>query len=54
MNEVYPNENREIPDPYFGKEEDYKKVYTLIDQACSNVVKNYSNAVIPSKINHEG
>ena len=54
LNEVYPYENREIPDPYFGKEEDYKKVYILIDQACSNIVNNYSNSTIPSKINHEG
>lgn len=54
MNEVYPYENREIPDPYFGKEEDYKKVYALIDEACSNIVRNYFNSAIPFKINHEG
>jgi protein-tyrosine phosphatase len=54
MNEVYPYENRQIPDPYFGKEEDYKKVYTLIEQACSNIVNNYPNSAIPFKINHAG
>ena len=54
LNEVYPYENRKIPDPYFGKEEDYKQVYTLIDQACSNILKNYSNTAINSKSKHEG
>lgn len=27
-------ENKEVPDPYYGNEEDFKKVFNLIDQAC--------------------
>ena len=42
MNEVYPFENRCIPDPYLGNEEDYKKVYILIDKACTVIVKKYT------------
>lgn len=44
LNEVYPQENRTIPDPYMGNEEDYKQVYNMIDKACSNIVKKYSHA----------
>jgi protein-tyrosine phosphatase len=38
LNEVYPNENREVPDPWYGDEEDYHKVYKMIDEACDRIV----------------
>jgi protein-tyrosine phosphatase len=42
MNEVHPAKNISIPDPYFGKEEDYAKVYRMIDEACDAIVKKYA------------
>ena len=30
-------ENAEVPDPYYGNEEGFKKVYDLIDQACEEL-----------------
>ena len=30
-------ENAEVPDPYYGNEEGFKKVYDLIDQACEKL-----------------
>ncbi len=39
MNEVYPGENREVPDPWYGEEEDYHKVYKMIDEACEKIVE---------------
>jgi len=37
MNEIYPNENREVPDPWYGGEEDYHKVYKMIEEACEKI-----------------
>ena len=41
LNEQYPGENRDIPDPWYGKEEGYYKVYDLIDAACNAIIKKY-------------
>ncbi len=43
MNELHPNKNESVPDPYFGNEADYKKVYAMIDEACDAIVAKYSN-----------
>lgn len=32
----------EVPDPYYGGEDGFEKVYKLIDQACSIIAKNLS------------
>ncbi len=39
MNEVYPNQNLEVPDPWYAGEDDYHKVYKMIDEACKKIVK---------------
>lgn len=41
MNELYPGENRSIPDPYFGSERDYHRVFELIDKACNKLIERY-------------
>jgi protein-tyrosine phosphatase len=38
MDEAYPGEHREVPDPWFGGEEGYQKVYEMIDEACEKIV----------------
>ncbi len=30
-------ENNEVPDPYYGNPDDFKKVFDLIDQACQQL-----------------
>jgi protein-tyrosine phosphatase len=30
-------ENVEVPDPYYGNEDGFKKVFDLIDQACEQL-----------------
>ena len=42
LNEQHPGENRDIPDPWYGKEDGYYKVYDLIDAACNAIIKKYS------------
>ena len=39
LNEVYPGENREVPDPWYGGYENFVEVYALLDEACENIVE---------------
>jgi protein-tyrosine phosphatase len=41
MNELHPNENREVPDPWYGNEDGYVKVYKLIDETCDAIIAKY-------------
>lgn len=45
LNEVFPNENLDVPDPYSGGDYGFKNVYNMLDQACE---------VIAKKINPDG
>lgn len=38
-NLLYPGENRDVPDPYYGEEDGFEDVYTLLDQCSSELVK---------------
>lgn len=40
LNELYPRTDLEVPDPYFGDEEGFEKVYHLLDLACENIARN--------------
>jgi len=39
LNELYPNENKDVPDPYYGQNDGFEKVYNMLDKACSNIAK---------------
>lgn len=41
LNEVYPGEDREVPDPWYGTEIDFHEAYAIIDHACNTIVENY-------------
>jgi protein-tyrosine phosphatase len=41
LNELYPNENREVPDPWNGTDADFLDVYNLLDNACKHIINNY-------------
>ena len=41
LNESFPGENRNIPDPWYGTEPGYHTVFELIDGACDAIIKNY-------------
>jgi protein-tyrosine phosphatase len=34
LNEVYPNQNFDVPDPYYGGEQGFENVYKMLDEAC--------------------
>ncbi len=38
LNELSPVSNMPVPDPWFGGEQDFEKVFTLLDKACDIIV----------------
>ncbi|MEO7530818.1 MAG: low molecular weight protein-tyrosine-phosphatase [Sediminibacterium sp.] len=38
---VYPDQNKEVPDPWYGTEKDYHVVYEMLDKACERIVEIY-------------
>ena len=39
LNEVFPDENLDVPDPYFGGDFGFKSVYKMLDEACDIIAK---------------
>jgi protein-tyrosine phosphatase len=39
LNELFPNENLDVPDPYNGGEHGFRVVYDMLDQVCDEIVK---------------
>lgn len=46
LNELYPGENRNVPDPWYGTEKDYHLVYDLLDKACGQIIHRYGNRIL--------
>ena len=46
LNELYPNENRSVPDPWYGAEEGYHKVFDMINKACDEIIEKYAGIQI--------
>jgi len=38
LNELFSDQNKEVPDPWYGPEKGYHEVYELIDRACETIV----------------
>ncbi len=51
MNELYPGENIDVPDPYYGPESGYHEVYKMIDKACNVIIRKYENLKITTAAN---
>lgn len=39
LNEVYPGQNREVPDPYYGGKDGFEKVFQMIYGACEAIAR---------------
>ena len=39
LNEVFPGENVEVPDPYHGGNDGFKNVYNMLDEACEKIAR---------------
>lgn len=43
MNEVYPGQNKQVPDPYYN-DHGFEEVFQMLDLACRQLIKNYYRA----------
>jgi protein-tyrosine phosphatase len=39
LNELHPEKNMPVPDPYFGGEEGFQQVFELLDAACDRIIE---------------
>ncbi len=39
LNELYPGQNRDIFDPWYGGEEGFYQVYNMISEACDAIIE---------------
>jgi len=39
LNEIYPNQNYSVQDPYYGGETGFESVFKMLDEACENIAK---------------
>ncbi|WP_235920985.1 low molecular weight protein-tyrosine-phosphatase [Foetidibacter luteolus] len=42
LNELYPGQNRNVPDPWYGTEDGFHTVYDMIAKACDNILRKYA------------
>lgn len=46
MNGLHPGKNENVPDPWYGNEDGYHKVYKMISEACDNIIAEYNELKI--------
>ena len=42
LNEIHPNKNNSVPDPYYGGNEGFENVFQMLDEACEIIIKKYA------------
>jgi protein-tyrosine phosphatase len=40
LNEIYPGQNLSVPDPYYGGDQGFIDVYTMLDEATSKIISD--------------
>jgi protein-tyrosine phosphatase len=43
LNEVFPNENLDVPDPYYGGNYGFKNVFNMLNQACDVIAEKINS-----------
>ncbi len=43
LNEAFPNQNLSVPDPYYGGDEGFEKVFEMLDQAADLFLNRVEN-----------
>jgi len=43
LKETYPNENRSVPDPYYGGKDGFDKVFEMLDKACEKIASDIAS-----------
>jgi protein-tyrosine phosphatase len=44
LDELYPGDHREVPDPWYGTEKDYHLVFDMLDKACDQIIDRYEDS----------
>ncbi|MBE7641223.1 low molecular weight phosphotyrosine protein phosphatase [Salegentibacter sp. BLCTC] len=39
LDEIFPAENVDVPDPYYGGDHGFENVYQMLDEACDKIAK---------------
>lgn len=39
LDEIFPGENVDVPDPYYGGDHGFDNVFKMLDEACENIVR---------------
>jgi len=42
LNEIHPDKNLSVPDPYYGGNAGFEDVYKMLDEACTIIASNLS------------
>ena len=42
LNELFPGQNVDVPDPWYGPEPGFHEVYKIINEACDAIISKYS------------
>lgn len=40
LNEIYPGENKSVPDPYYGGDQGFEDVYDMLDAATTKIIND--------------
>ena len=48
LNLLFPNEHRDVPDPWYSTEQAYHEVYALLNQACIQLIDQLAPANQPT------
>lgn len=43
LNEIFPGENVDVPDPYHDNERGFENVYQMLDKACALIAERLNN-----------
>jgi protein-tyrosine phosphatase len=49
LNYSYPGEKRDVPDPWYGKEDGFHTVYEMIDKACEQIINHEVSTINETK-----
>lgn len=43
LDELFPGENVDVPDPYYGGDQGFDHVYSLLEKACNRIAANLNS-----------
>jgi protein-tyrosine phosphatase len=43
LDHLYPGQNKEVPDPWYGTEKDYHFVFEMLSGVCDEIIRKFKN-----------